>query len=260
MFVIRPTSGAAMAASRAISPGLFVPISTMASSCPVPQPEQGQGKADQVVEIALRLEDVPRSRRRSPRPSPWSSSFPELPVIATSGMGNRRRQSRAMSPSARRVSGTPIDRQILPARRRVFPKRSARMRSPAAPVLRPAARQSWPSKFSPARAMKRFPAAEGPRVRGDAPAGPAGAAPKRGASRGLQDLLGGKDRRVVRHDPSLPVCQSVSSSRAITRSSKGNFRAADDLVILVALPGDQDDVRGSRPDRWPRRWPLSGRG
>ena len=68
------------------------------------------------------------------------------------------------------------------------------------------------------------------------------AALERGPSRRLQYLSGGEDRRLRRHDPLLPACRRVSSSLAINRSSKGNFSRADDLVILVTFPGDQDDV------------------
>ena len=106
-FVTTPTCGAAMAASRRISPARLIPISTTATSCPASSPSSVSGRPTRL----FRFPSLRSTRQRAAAIANAISLvvvLPLLPVMPTTRAGMRRRWYAARSPSARRESGTTI--------------------------------------------------------------------------------------------------------------------------------------------------------
>ena len=104
-FVITPTVGCAIAASGAISPRWFMPISTTSVRCAASRSSSVSGRPIVVVQVAAVLE---AGRRAPPRIAAHISLvvvLPLLPVIATTGPAKPARCPAASAPSAQRGVG-----------------------------------------------------------------------------------------------------------------------------------------------------------
>ena len=117
-------SAARCAASVAVSPGWFMPISTAAARCASRRPSSGERQADLIVEIACawRTRDRRQTRRAGwPHVISLTVVFPLLPTMAATGSAKQRRQYAASAASAASGSATasrlPLD-ATLEARRR----------------------------------------------------------------------------------------------------------------------------------------------
>ena len=89
-FVMTATSGAAMAASRRISPAWLIPISTTATSCPACRPSSVSGRPTRL----FRFPSLRRTRQRAPAIAYVISLvvvLPLLPVMPTMRAGMRLR-------------------------------------------------------------------------------------------------------------------------------------------------------------------------
>jgi len=140
MFVMSPMSGSAMAVSIAISPGQLVPISMTASSWTLFSCRRVSGRPIRLFRFPSVLRTF-RVRETMIATISFVEVFPELPVMAMTATGKRRRHSRAMSPRACRVSGTPMTGNPSGASAS-FVEAFAWIRNAAAPRSAARARQS----------------------------------------------------------------------------------------------------------------------
>lgn len=154
--LISATVGWAMAASTSVSPGWFMPSSSTASRCCAVRRNSVSGRP-------MSLLRLPAVARRAASPTAHAKTaeiisltvvLPLLPVTATTGIGNRRRQPAASWPSAMRVSATVStatpDRSGIPAGGRDTS-------TTAAPRATTSGRKSCASKRSPISATNRSP-------------------------------------------------------------------------------------------------------
>ena len=164
-----------------------------------------------------------------------------------------------MAPQATSVSSTSTDvgpSGVAPARARARRRPAPpRPRSAAAtkvvPVVRLAAERDEgparhdraavgrdPARDAPSPRVRRAPRAARRRRRG----------PRVDAARGSRGMGVAIVTRCSPRDDAAPA----SARRASSRSSKGCFTVPDDLVVLVALAGDQDDVARASAERTAR--------
>ncbi len=107
MLVMSPTVGRAISASLLISPGMFVPISRTTMSWEGPRFKRDRGSPTKLLRVPRLLRTRYRSSKRKAIIS-LVLVFPFVPVIPITGTENLSLQNLAMSPKARRVSGTAI--------------------------------------------------------------------------------------------------------------------------------------------------------
>ena len=123
------------------------------------------------------------------------------------------------------------------------PARPARPRRPAAKAW---STKRWPSVASPFSAMNRSPGPTSRRI--ERRAGDVEIAMRRRRRRSPRRSLG-----------RCPERAHAASSRATVTSSNGQHPVADDLALLVALAGEEDDVAGAGLARSRRGSPRGGR-
>ena len=153
--VTTPIFGRAMAASWAISPPTYIPISSTAASCSGPIRSTVSGRPISL----LALPSLFRVTNRSARTAAMASLvevLAMLPVTPTTSGEKRRRQAAATACRPRSVSGTTIA-DAAPRASSASPSGSSETRRAAAPSARAAPMKRWPSVRSPGRATKRFP-------------------------------------------------------------------------------------------------------
>ena len=178
--------------------------------------------------------------------------LPLEPVTAhDAGPRSRRRWARASAPSARACPSTSSSGDARPERRPAARATTA----PAAPAFAAAARKSWPSKRSPVqrdeeRARRRW---RGCRWQTPATA-PAGAGRSQAAAGGRAARSSGEGRA---HAGSAGSAARERLARGLLAVVEVALLGADDLVVLVALAGDEHHVarpgqrRGERDGRAP---------
>ena len=249
MLVIRPMSGAAMPASRAISPGELVPISRIAASCSSERARRASG-------IPIRLFRFPglhstrRDRDRRQESISFVVVFPELPVMATRGTCRwRRRCARARSPSASTGSRTTKTGRVRASAAGTFFDPASETIAASAPFSNTSSTKSAPSTRSPGRATKTD---FGPTSRLSVVTTPIGSgteSPAASRSGWIAPITSGS---VILP----PLGEHIPDDPPVVERQAP---VPDDLDILVSFPDDRDRVpflpRGTRP----RRSPLSCR-
>ncbi len=153
--VTTPIDGMAIAASSAISPPTYIPISRTAASCSGPSRMRVSGSP-----ISLFMLPSVRSVRRAAPRTAAAASFVEvlamLPVTPTTSGVNRRRHPAATAPSAACASAT---RTTVTSPRAAASSTGRVTSTAAAPRAIASGRWSWPSVRSPGRATNRLPGA-----------------------------------------------------------------------------------------------------
>ena len=148
----RPTVGSAISASRAISPGWFMPISTTAARWPACRRNRVSGTPISLFRLPRveRMWSAPYSAARMDAIISLTVVLPLLPVTPMTGIAKRLRHTCAIWPSAWRVSGTTSAGSERPAGTRSTT-------AAAAPRTATSARKSCASKRSPRSATNRLP-------------------------------------------------------------------------------------------------------
>ncbi len=216
--VTTPTSGRVISASRAISPGRLVPISSTAVSTIGPRPRTTMGRPTRL----FRLPAVRCTRRPAAESAPAVSSLVEVlpaePVMHTTRPSQAARCRAARSPRARRVSATSIT-AASPVGPSAAPCSTS---TTAAPPRNASGTKRCASCVSPRNATKRQPGATAresvvtPRT--ERTAGRE-APPRRAQQRVHREArLVARDRR--RHQATPPGAHLAMARRASSRSSK----------------------------------------
>ena len=152
ILVMTAIVGAPIRASRSISPGTFIPISTTAAPCSGPRPRSVRGRPMRLLKFPVFFNTF-RLRLKIAAVISLVLVLPLLPETAITGMSNLMRRFRASSPSAKRVSLTKITAAEAPGGR-VTPRDTI---TAPAPFATASSTKAWPSWFSPGRAMKQSP-------------------------------------------------------------------------------------------------------
>ncbi len=151
--VTTPIRGRAMAASSAISPPTYMPISRATASCSGPRRRSVRGRPISLFWLPS-LFSVRNWRASTAATASLVEVLAMLPVIPTTSGSNRARQVAARAPRAAIGSATAM---TATSGGRTWSGGRSRTTTAAAPAAAAAARWRWPSVRSPASATNSWP-------------------------------------------------------------------------------------------------------